>query len=406
MLQAPSGSSPSAGVVLEPTVAFAQGMETPRERTLHPWLAILACCAAVLCVGVLDFLTGIEMSFSIFYLIPVCAAVWKVGPRSGVFVAVLSAAVWMTNEVGIGDKAYSNPMIPVWNTVMRLGVFLIVGGMLSRLLAMVAKQREATLELTDAYAALDHTRKQQLLVKDQLLSHVSHELRTPLTALHQFITIPLDGLLGPLNDDQKESLGVALRNVKQLERLIRDLVESARVEAGKLTIEPSPTSLKQAVTEVLRTMRARAAEQGIALIDEVSPDLPRLMVDPGRLSQILINLLENATKFTPQGGRVTVRGTLDAQRPGLLTICVSDTGVGIDPKTMSRLFQRLFQEERETRASRKGLGLGLYISRELVVRQGGDMWVESEVGVGSRFFFSLPLAPDAHQEIETRRSTT
>jgi len=399
-------SGSSAGLAPEQPVETLGEVSSPGERTRRPWLAIGACSAAVLGVGGLDYLTGTEISFSIFYLIPVSAAVWWVGPRSGFLVAVLSAAVWMANEVVLGGKTYSHPMIPVWNSVMRLGVFLIVGGMLSRLLSIVAKERAARHELTDAYAALDHTRKQQLLFKDQLLSHVSHELRTPLTALHQFITIPLDGLLGPLNEEQKDSLGVALRNVKQLERLIRDLVESARAEAGKLTIEPVPTSVKQAVTELFRTLRSRAAEQEIALIDDFSPALPRVMADPGRLSQILINLFENALKFTPREGSVTVTGALDPKRPGVLTVCVADTGVGIEPKTMGRLFERLYQEEKGTRSSRSGLGLGLYICRELVVRQGGRMWVESEVGAGSRFFFTLPLAASSGSQAETRSAAT
>jgi len=274
--------------------------------------------------------------------------------------------------------------------------------MLWRLRCFLERERATTHELTDAYAALDHTRKQQLLFKDQLLSHVSHELRTPLTALHQFITIPLDGLLGPLNGEQKEALEVALKNVKQLERLIRDLVESARAEAGKLTIEPVPVSVKHAVSEIFRTLRSRAAEQGIALFDEFSPELPEVMADPGRLNQILINLFENALKFTPRDGRVTVTGALTAEEPGLLTVCVADTGRGIEPVTMNRLFERLYQEEKGTRSSRSGLGLGLYISRELVVRQGGRMWAESEVGGGSRFFFTLPLAASRRTEAETR----
>lgn len=396
----------SPGIAAGRLIHLLKEVNSQTGTTVRSGLAIQACSIVVLCVGALDYHTGVEVSFSIFYLVPVSAAAWLFGPRAGALVAVLSAATWMVVEVVVGGKTYSHPIIPVWNTAMRLGVFLIVAGMLSRLLITLEKERQATHELNEAHAALDHTRKQQLLFKDQLLSHVSHELRTPLTALHQFITIPLDGLLGPMNDEQKESLQVALKNVKQLEHMIRDLVESTRADVGKLVIEPAPTLVAPVVAELIRTLRSRAAEHGIALIDQCSSDLPRVLADPVRLKQIFLNLLENAIKFTPESGTVTVTASIEPENQGFVTLCVADTGIGIDPKATGQLFERLYQEKKGTPSSRSGLGLGLFICRELVVRQGGRIWAESEPGAGSRFNFTLPIDPQTDASEEPRRSGT
>jgi signal transduction histidine kinase len=249
-------------------------------------LVAIACPFLVLLVGVLDYLTGVQISFSIFYLIPISLATWYVGLRNSVIVAVLSAVTWLADDTVLGGREYAHPTIPVWNAGMRLGVFLIVAGMLSRLKTLLAAERSGRIRLSEAYAELDRSRQEQLLVKDQLLSHVSHELRTPLTAAHHFVAILLDDLAGPLAAQQREYLEIVRRNISQLERLIQDLVEGARVDAGKISIEHAAVALKEAIEDVVESFRAAAAEKGIELVVDCPDGLPRAWADPARVRQV------------------------------------------------------------------------------------------------------------------------
>ncbi len=237
---------------------------------------------------------------------------------------------------------------------------------------------------------LEENRRQQLLTKDQFFSNVSHELRTPLTAVYQFVTIVLDGLAGELKPEQKEYLGVALRNVKQLQAMVGDLLEATRAENGKLAVHPSGVALSLSVPETLGTFSANAREKGVELSESLPRDLPLLYVDPRRLKQILTNLVDNALKFTPKGGKITVRAEVFEEDRQFIKMSVADTGCGISAPDAAKIFDRLYQVENTLESNRKGLGLGLHITKELVVRQGGRIWLESEEGKGTQFHFILP----------------
>jgi signal transduction histidine kinase len=360
-----------------------------------PLLRALAFAGAVALtglVGLADYLTGVEISFSIFYLIPVSLAAWFLGRPHGLVVALAGATVWFINDSLLGGQEYSHGLIPYWNALARLGVFSLVSIILAQLSAALQRERQASQELALSYAALDGLRKQQLLIKDQLLSNVSHELRTPLTAVHRFVTLLTDGLAGELEPQQREVLALALQHVDQLARMIQDLLDATRADAGKLEIEPRRVLVEEISAEVIRTLRSRADELGIALEAEISEDLPAVLADPARVRQILFNLLDNALKSTPKEGRVTIRARLRETEPGFACIAVSDTGRGIHPEAQVEIFQRLHQGQGASATSRQGLGLGLYIARELVTRQGGRIWVESQPGRGSTFSFTLPVA--------------
>jgi signal transduction histidine kinase len=240
-------------------------------------------------------------------------------------------------------------------------------------------------------AVLEESRKQQLLTKDQFFSNVSHELRTPLTAVYQFVTIVLDGLAGELKPEQKEYLQVALRNVKQLQAMVGDLLEATRAENGKLAVHPSGVALGLSVSETLGTFSANARHKGVALCESLPGDLPLLYVDPRRLKQILTNLVDNALKFTPKGGKITVRAKVFEEDREFIEVSVADTGCGIRAADAEKIFDRLYQIENTFESNRKGLGLGLHITKELVVRQGGRIWLESKEGEGAQFHFILPV---------------
>ena len=247
-------------------------------------------------------------------------------------------------------------------------------------------------ELKHAQEALEESRREQLRIKDEFLSHVSHELRSPLTAIYQFVSILDDEIAGPLNTDQKEFVQITGRNVRQLHAMIDDLLEITRAETGKLTVEPQWTCIRGAIEEVVNSSAPSAAEKTILLQAELPASLPLVHADPARVRQILTNLVQNAIKFTPEKGRITVRAKPGDEHKGFLLLEVEDTGCGLQPQAVEKIFERLYQVPTPTEAGRKGLGIGLYICKELVKRQGGKIWVNSEPGRGSCFCFTLPTA--------------
>ncbi len=227
--------------------------------------------------------------------------------------------------------------------------------------------------------------------EEELLSHVTHELRTPLNALYQYTSLVYDGVLGDLAPKQKEILGRALQNVDQLKAMIGDLMHSTRIQNGKFAVEPIPMYLPKLIDESLNSLRPSATMKGIELLTSLDSQLPPVFGDPDRIRQILINLCDNAMKFTDPGGTITIFAGESAAEPAMACISVRDTGCGISAEATQVVFERLNQAQASTEASRKGLGLGLHICKEIARRQGGRIWVESELGVGSEFFVTVPL---------------
>jgi sigma-B regulation protein RsbU (phosphoserine phosphatase) len=239
--------------------------------------------------------------------------------------------------------------------------------------------------------SLDMSRKQQLQFKDQFLSHVSHELRTPLACAYQFVTILLDELAGPISPEQRDHLDTILRSVNQLRVMISDLIDATRTETGKTRIEPRCVVIGEVIQQALAMLRVTAEEKGVGLAAHLDARIPLVWADPDRVFQALTNLIENAIKFTPAEGSILVEARLMDLDPGFVYVSVEDTGSGIRPEAKALIFERLFQAPGTADSSRTGLGLGLYITKELVRLHGGRIWVESQPGYGSTFSFTLPL---------------
>jgi PAS domain S-box-containing protein len=250
----------------------------------------------------------------------------------------------------------------------------------------VSERKEA-----EAGLVREEARKRELQLKDDFLSHVSHELRTPMTAIHQFVTILRDGLLGELQPEQYALLGDVMRNVNQLKKMIGDLMEIARVISGKLTVEPRRTVLDDVLIDSLKTVEPTAAEKEIELRARISPNLPRVNVDAERIRQVLGNLIENALKFTPPGGSLTLTAGVLERDPNFVHVSLADTGCGISEQGVKHIFDRLYQEDSGLYGSRKGLGLGLHICKQLISAHGGELWVESEIGKGATFHFTVSV---------------
>jgi signal transduction histidine kinase len=266
--------------------------------------------------------------------------------------------------------------------------YLVKGDITSKQLERAlryAVERQALLR------SLEITRKQQIEFKNQFLSHVSHELRTPLTCIHQYVTLLLDGLVGPMAPDQTDYLRTVLKSVNQLHAMIRDLLEATRAESGKLRIEPRCIDIGELIQQAVAMMRPAAAEKHVGLEVGLDQTIPLVYADPDRTLEVLINLIDNGIKFTPQDGSVIVKASRVETDPSAVYLAVSDSGRGIPPESLPQVFERLYQDPDAVDGNRTGLGLGLYIAKEIITLHGGRMWVASQPGSGSTFSFTLPF---------------
>lgn len=224
-------------------------------------------------------------------------------------------------------------------------------------------------------------------LKDQFLSLVSHELRTPLTTIRGFADLVEDGSAGPTTPDQNAYMGSVLKATETLTKLINDLIDMTSFQVRPLQLQRSAVNFSELVQGVIFSVQSQAQEKHLWLANHVSPDMPDIDADPHRVSQVLIHLVTNAIKFTPDGGRIDISASLDENE---LRCEVTDTGRGLSPEASERLFQQFSQADMSTTRTSGGLGIGLHISKTLVEAHGGKIGVLSAEGKGSTFWFTLP----------------
>ncbi len=233
---------------------------------------------------------------------------------------------------------------------------------------------------------------------------LSHELKTPLFSAREFVSIVLDGVAGAVNEAQREYLEIAIESCDQMRGLVDDLIDATRLDTGNVSIVAREGSVTELIAKIAASASPVAERAQVRLVHTVEPALPNVVFDKGRITQVLMNLLNNAIKFTPPGGMVTLAAARDPVEPDEVTLFVSDTGRGIAPDELASIFKRLYQTERSDALIKGGLGLGLYISQELIKLHGSFIAVESELGRGSRFSFNLCPSLRSPQSIEARKS--
>jgi two-component system, OmpR family, phosphate regulon sensor histidine kinase PhoR len=234
-------------------------------------------------------------------------------------------------------------------------------------------------------------------LKDEFFALVSHELRTPLTSIVGYLELLIEEEAGEISPDQRRFLGVIERNARRLQRLVGDLLFAAQVEAGTLSLDRESVDLEEVVREAVATGRPRADRAQVELVADTG-DVPPVEGDPDRLGQVVDNLVSNAIKFTPAGGRITVRL---CRQDGRARIEVQDTGIGIPAAEQARLFERFYRASSATERSIPGIGLGLSISRAIAEAHGGAIVFESQEGSGTTFTVELPIARAAPQRTTT-----
>jgi PAS domain S-box-containing protein len=244
------------------------------------------------------------------------------------------------------------------------------------------KVQERTAELARANEELNKLDQ----MKSDFIATVSHELRTPLTAIKNAVDLLVNKEAGPLTNHQDRFLTIAARNIRRLSTMINDILDFSKIEAGKLELRFGEVHLAGVIKQVLATYQAQAQTGAVRLQMDCDQDMPVVYGDPDRLEQVMGNLVGNALKFTPKGGQITLTAHRDQEA---IEVRVADTGVGIAPEHQAHLFERFYQVGDSLTKSTVGSGLGLAIVKELVEAHGGAIRVESEMGKGSTFIFTL-----------------
>jgi PAS domain S-box-containing protein len=229
-------------------------------------------------------------------------------------------------------------------------------------------------------------------MKSEFIATVSHELRTPMTSIKGSLGLVLGGIAGALPDDAKDLLSIAQNNTDRLIRLINDILDISRIEAGKMEIKRAPLSMADAINRAVRELEGFAHQRNIEVISELPDDLPRAVADYDRMQQVLVNLLSNAIKFSEPHRRVFVSAGLDSDQ---IWVRVRDEGPGIPKDHLAQIFEKFHRVDNASTRKTGGTGLGLAICKAIIEEHGGRIWVDSELGVGSTFAFTLPaeLAP-------------
>jgi PAS domain S-box-containing protein len=225
-------------------------------------------------------------------------------------------------------------------------------------------------------------------MKSEFVSVVSHELRTPLAIIKEAVLLIFDGVAGPVNEKQKELLTKARNNADRLNNIIEELLDISRIERGNLQLHYSLVNLNDLLMDSSDFFKNLAGEKNIEITYSLPKHEVNIFLDTGRVNQIIANLINNAIKYTEQNGKIRIELELLESR---IRIGVIDTGIGIAKQDMSKLFDKFVQVSKSADAGRKGVGLGLPIAKELVERHGGEIWMESRLGVGTKSYFTLPL---------------
>ncbi|MFQ6100866.1 MAG: GAF domain-containing protein [Anaerolineae bacterium] len=268
---------------------------------------------------------------------------------------------YLAAQLSIGDRIVSVHLAPV-----------LMG---DEFLGTVSVFRDVTAEVETERA------------KTEFVSTVSHELRTPMTSIKGYADLLMMGTVGELTGKQQDFLSIIKNNADRLTDLVSDLLNISRIESGRVELSPKAIRIERMISQVITTMEKRAKDKGLVLRQDAPPDLPSVFADPARVVQILTNLVANAYQYTPAGGEIVVSARAHGDE---VHVSVRDTGIGIAPQDQEKIFDRFFRADDPLVQEVSGTGLGLPIVKSLTEMQGGRIWVESELGEGSRFTFTLP----------------
>jgi len=347
---------------------------------------------SVLFVGAIDYATGSELSVVVFYLLPISFVAWSTNKKTSVVMCIISAAIEFVANSAAG-RTYSHYLVAFWNSMMLLSFFLIyVFVLLTMRTEYMAKVRLID-KLDNSLSELDLAKK-DLEKKAQELARsnddlrefayaISHDLKEPLRVIDGFVKLLAKRYKGKLSSDADNFIEYIVVGVKRMQLMIKDLLEYSLVGTKVKNLEPTDSAL--VIEQALLNLQTAIEESGA----EVTYDpLPKVMVDASQLARLFQNLIGNAIKFrSEEPPKIHISCE---QKDHEWIFSIRDNGIGIDPKQAERIFV-IFQRL-HTREEYPGTGIGLAICKKIVERHGGRIWVESETGKGSTFYFTIPGA--------------
>jgi signal transduction histidine kinase len=344
------------------------------QRVLNskPWVMVVALVFLGL-VTAADHLTGSEIVLPVFYLLPVLLVAWRVSFEAAVILSLLAGAATMTDDLLFGH--FSRPGIPVWNAAARVSVNIIAGRVV-----FLLRQVNERLRASEA-------------LREDLTNMLVHDLKNPLVAASMALQLYRRRRLAAKDaspqerQEQEQLLDVAGESNERLRRLIEDILDVARAEAGEMPLDREKVDLAEVVRQAVQGA-APALERGDRALAEFYPVEPLTVeIDAAKIRRVVDNLLDNALKYSPPEGHLQVRVE---QRDARALVSVHDDGQGIAPE-MQHIFDKFGQAEAAHSVRRMSFGLGLAFAKLAVEAHGGSIWVESEPEQGTTFTFSLPL---------------
>ncbi len=341
--------------------------------------------------------------WAVAYVMPTAAALESVGPMArGIALAAVVVALGLGGFGLLLARRIAGPLRQLTEAARTIGAgdfsqrldlrtgdeIEDLAGAIDRMSAslqqVIAAERHARVQVEEQSRRVHEANR----LKSEFLANMSHELRTPLNGIIGFAELMHDGRVGPVSPDHREYLGDILASARHLLHLINDVLDLAKVESGEMEFHPEPVDLGRLAGEVCDVLRGVAVRKRIRTDLVVESTLGPVVLDPAKIKQVLYNYVSNAIKFTPDGGRVTVR--LEAEGDEFVRLEVEDTGIGIAPEDLGRLFVEFQQLDASTAKRQQGTGLGLALTRRIVEAQGGRIGVRSVLGRGSVFFAVLP----------------
>jgi signal transduction histidine kinase len=312
-------------------------------------------------IGSADYLTGPGLILSILFVIVIILLTWFIGQRAGILASILSAFTGLL--VDLATRAYASPVIPFWNAAARLGVFLIVSLTLSSLLVARARQEE-------------------------MVHFLVHDLRSPLANILTGLTLLIDSDEDNLNEQQKHLVRIGLSSGNQLMTLVNSILDVAKFESSKMTPLVQPTPVTNLFEACMQQVSAMALDKQMRVTGHALEGAKNVLCDAELTQRVLINLVSNALKHSPP--ETTILMEARPYTEDRIAIRVVDSGTGIPPEWLRRVFGRFAQAPLSYAETRSGTGLGLRFCRLAVEAQNGRIWLDSEVGAGTIVTFTLP----------------
>lgn len=318
-----------------------------------------------LLLGAADYLTGPELSFSIFYLIPVCLVAWFAGRWPGIMMSVGGAVVWLMADLA-GGHLYSNPAIAYWNATVRLGFFII------------------TSALAFAVSALRTSRERQ----EDLVRFIAHDLRSPLGIVIGGLQALIEIGDETMDTAHKDLVKTCIMSGNRMLMLVNSLLDVARLESGQMPLQLSQVNLQDLVAASLKQVEWLTQEQHMTVVLQQDPGVTSVYADPALTERVLVNLLSNAIQFSQRESTITIR--IASLNASTAVFSVTDRGRGIPKEWLGRVFDKFTQVEAHKAGDRIGSGLGLTFCRLAVEVQGGRIWLKSTINKGTTVTFTLP----------------